>query len=166
MSSQQQRTLLLYGQKITRVDVPFLMLVDTGSSDQWVISNTCTSGSCVTDVSLYPQTSFSSTGLEAQLFYGDSRTGTYAFGPIGQDTVSLAVLHLGGQYFASINITNTSVLDTGAACIFGLRFPFNRHLLLRPMFLSFLTVSILFHLVRRVLRRAHIAFPASRRTTC
>ncbi|KAG7440174.1 uncharacterized protein BT62DRAFT_1013085 [Guyanagaster necrorhizus] len=72
----------------------------------------------LTYVSLYPQTGFSSTGLEAQLFYGDSRTGTYAFDPIGQDTVSPAGLRLDDQYFALIN-------DTGAAGIFGLGFPFN-----------------------------------------
>ncbi|KAK0451304.1 aspartic peptidase domain-containing protein [Desarmillaria tabescens] len=101
------------------------LVLDTGSSDLWAISDACTSESCMTEVSLYPQTNFTSTGLEAQLFYGDSRTGTYALGIIGQDTVSLAGLCLDGQYFAAINDTNTSVLDTGAAGIFGLGFPSN-----------------------------------------
>ncbi|KAK0199626.1 aspartic peptidase domain-containing protein [Desarmillaria ectypa] len=99
------------------------LVLDTGSSDLWAISDTCDSESCTTEVPLYPQTSFRSTGLEAQLFYGDSRTGTYALGTIGQDTVSLAGMHLNDQYFASINDTDTSVLDTGAAGIFGLGFP-------------------------------------------
>ncbi|KAK0493551.1 aspartic peptidase domain-containing protein [Armillaria luteobubalina] len=99
--------------------------LDTGSSDLWAISDVCDSESCTTDVSLYPQKSFTSTGLEAQLFYGDSRSATYALGTIGQDTVSLAELHLDGQYFASINETNTSVLDSGAAGILGLGFPGN-----------------------------------------
>ncbi|KAK0211941.1 aspartic peptidase domain-containing protein [Armillaria fumosa] len=101
------------------------LVLDTGSSDLWAISDACDSESCMADVSLYPQKSFTSTGLEAQLFYGDSQSGTYALGTIGQDTVSLAGLHLDGQYFASINETNTSVLDTGAAGIFGLGFPGN-----------------------------------------
>ncbi|KAK0186292.1 aspartic peptidase domain-containing protein [Armillaria mellea] len=73
------------------------LVLDTGSSDLWAISDACDSESCTTDVSLYPQTSFTSTGLEAQLFYGDSQSGTYALGTIGQDTVSLAGLHLDGH---------------------------------------------------------------------
>lgn len=64
--------------------------------------------------------------MDANLLYGDSLTGTHANGPIGQDTVALAGLSLSDQFFAAINSTNTSVLETGSAGIFGLGFPLNR----------------------------------------
>jgi hypothetical protein len=59
--------------------------------------------------------------------YGDSLTGTHAIGPIGYDFVSVAGLGLQNQYFAAINNTNTSVLETGSTGIFGLGFPINRY---------------------------------------
>lgn len=57
--------------------------------------------------------------------YGDSNTGTYARGVIGYDSVSLAGLTLQDQYFAAINDTNTSVVQTRCSGIFGLGFPLN-----------------------------------------
>lgn len=58
-----------------------------------------------------------------QLLYGDSRTGTHASGPIGQDAVGIAGLTVQGQYMAAITDTNTTVLETGSAGILGLGFP-------------------------------------------
>ena len=58
--------------------------------------------------------------------YGDSHTGTFARGMIGNDTVNLAGMTLQNQYFGAINRTNTSVMDVGAAGILGLGFPVNR----------------------------------------
>jgi Eukaryotic aspartyl protease len=99
---------------------------DTGSSDMWAISDTSVAKSPTGVPALYPNASFQPTGLEARLLYGDSTTGTHAYGLIGRDTVSLAGFTLGSQYFAAINDTNTTVLDTGCAGIFGLGFPLNR----------------------------------------
>ncbi|KAG6910344.1 hypothetical protein DXG01_011413 [Tephrocybe rancida] len=99
------------------------VVLDTGSSDLWVISDACTG--CSRAVQLYPQATFQSVGLQAQLLYGDSQTGTHAYGLIGKDTVDLAGLTLKDQFFAAINNTNTSVEDTGSAGIFGLGFPVN-----------------------------------------
>lgn len=102
------------------------LVLDTGSADLWVISDACT-GNCSTQgVPLYPQATFQPTGLDAKLLYGDSSTGTHAYGPIGKDTVGLAGLTMDGQYFAAVNSTNTSVMKTGSAGIFGLGFPINR----------------------------------------
>ena len=98
--------------------------IDTGSSDLWVISDKC-KGNCATDLSLYPTADFKPTNLHAELRYGDSFTGTHAIGPIGQDIVSIAGLSLPDQYFSAINDTDTNVLSTGAAGIFGLGFPIN-----------------------------------------
>jgi len=101
-----------------------LTLADTGSADLWVLSDACTA--CSKDVVLYPQATFQPVDLDASLLYGDSLTGTHAFGLIGKDTVGLAGFTLRDQYFAAINNTNTSVQETGSAGIFGLGFPVNR----------------------------------------
>jgi phytepsin len=77
-------------------------------------------------VRVYPQSSFKSSGLDAEMEYGDSQTGTFARGVIGNDTVDLAGTKLQDHYFAAINMTNTSVLEIDAAGILGLGFPVNR----------------------------------------
>jgi len=109
--------------KIGGIETP--LVVDTGSSDLWVVSDACTDN-CSASAPLYPQATFQSAGLDVRLMYGDSSTGTHAYGPIGKDTVGLAGLTLPDQYFAAINSTNTSVLETGSAGIIGLGFPVNR----------------------------------------
>jgi hypothetical protein len=58
--------------------------------------------------------------------YGDSQTGTFARGVIGNDSVDLAGMTMHNQYFAAVNTTNTSVMDVNAAGILGLGFPVNR----------------------------------------
>ena len=98
---------------------------DTGSSDMWVLSDAC-SRSCRGDVDAYPQASFHYSGMDTKMAYGDSRTGTFASGKIGTDSVTLAGLGLPDQYFAAINETDTEVAAMGAAGIFGLGFPINR----------------------------------------
>ncbi|KAF6760642.1 aspartic peptidase domain-containing protein [Ephemerocybe angulata] len=100
------------------------LILDTGSSDLWVMSDACTSG-CGKNIPLYPQATFQPENLDAKLFYGDSSSGTSAFGEIGMDTVGLAGIALKEQSFAAINRTNTSISRTGSAGIFGLGFPTN-----------------------------------------
>ncbi|KAF8628287.1 hypothetical protein AX17_005991 [Amanita inopinata Kibby_2008] len=119
---------VIYNVLVTVGETMMPVVLDTGSSDLWFISNACTSG-CPSGIPTYRQTTFKSTGLEARLLYGDSSSGTHAFGLIGTDTVAIAGLALPGQYFAAINETNTSVVDTGSAGIFGLGFPVNSVLL-------------------------------------
>jgi Eukaryotic aspartyl protease len=106
------------------------LLKDTGSSDLWTLSDACLSG-CANgknsnQVRVYPQSTFKYSGLDVEMQYGDSQTGTFARGLIGNDTVELAGMILHNQSFAAINITNTSVMDVSAAGIFGLGFPVNR----------------------------------------
>jgi hypothetical protein len=112
----------------------YTCIVDTGSSDLWIISDQamgCTHSKC--DSRFYQTANFQPADIEARLIYGDSTTETHAYGPIGQDTVTLAGISLNGQYFAAINDTNTSVLDTGAVGIFGLGFALNRY---RALFIA------------------------------
>ena len=95
---------------------------DTGSADLWVISEACTAN-CNSTVPLYPLTGFQPAGQSVQLLYGDSRTGTRAAGPVGRDRAGVAGLTVADQYLAAIIDTNTTVLETGSAGIFGLGFP-------------------------------------------
>ncbi|TFK17740.1 acid protease [Coprinopsis marcescibilis] len=117
---------IAYSVLLTVGGVTTPLILDTGSSDLWLMSDTCTSG-CRGEgpVALYPQATLESAGIDARLFYGDSTSGTSAFGVIGKDTVTLAGISLQEQYFAAINSTNTSLIDTGNTGIFGLGFPIN-----------------------------------------
>ncbi|THU88353.1 hypothetical protein K435DRAFT_866371 [Dendrothele bispora CBS 962.96] len=60
-----------------------------------------------------------------------SFTGTHAFGPVGRDIIGLTGASISNQLFASINDPNTTVLETGAAGIFGLGFPVNSQIWLK-----------------------------------
>ncbi|KZT06710.1 acid protease [Laetiporus sulphureus 93-53] len=99
------------------------LVVDTGSSDLWLVSDAYTGNGSEAEIPLYSHTAFQPTGLDAELFYGDSRTGTYASGPIGGDMAGIAGLSTNNQSFAAINRTNTTVFQTGSAGILGLGFP-------------------------------------------
>ena len=83
-------------------------VVDTGSSDTWVVSTICEA--CFVSLSgdhtispppFFPavashtkNSSFSPAGIDVDLLYGDSNTATHASGVIGRDIVGLAGLAL------------------------------------------------------------------------
>ncbi|EDR10123.1 uncharacterized protein LACBIDRAFT_318129 [Laccaria bicolor S238N-H82] len=98
------------------------LLLDTGSSDLWVVSDDCTQG-CSSSQSAYPHASLQYSGADGDLWYGDSNTITHASGKIGKDTVTLAGLTLQDQYFIAVNRTNVTLGETGSSGIFGLGFP-------------------------------------------
>ncbi|KAJ6482629.1 aspartic peptidase domain-containing protein [Mycena sanguinolenta] len=99
------------------------LVLDTGSSDLWIASDAC--NNCKTNAPLFPQASFLPTGMNVSLQYGDSHTGTHASGLIGTDEIVFAGISVPNQYFAAIDNTNTTVLRTGSAGIFGLGFALN-----------------------------------------
>lgn len=74
--------------------------------------------------------SFTPTGGDVRLTYGDSTSGTFALGPVGQADATLAGLKITGQPFAAMNATNNTVLSH-AAGIFGLGFPSARCVVVR-----------------------------------
>jgi hypothetical protein len=100
-------------------------VTDTGSSDLWVISDTCSEG-CNGTAQPYRTINLQPTGIDVQLGYGDSRSGTFASGLVGSDNVTLGTFSLKDQTFAVIDRTNTTLIQYGLAGILGLGFPINR----------------------------------------
>ncbi|KAI0831827.1 acid protease [Trametes gibbosa] len=99
------------------------LIIDTGSSDLWLVSDACKEHCPASNIPLYSQATLTPAGQDVLLLYGDSRTGTHASGPIGKDVVSIAGLSVPDQFFAAIIDTNTTVLEAGSAGILGLGFP-------------------------------------------
>lgn len=89
-----------------------------------MVSDLCTENACQgAQVARYPNTSLQSTGIDLDLYYGDSTTGTYASGFAGLETVSVAGVTMTKQPFALIDDTNNHIVGFNAAGIFGLSFP-------------------------------------------
>jgi len=100
------------------------LVLDTGSSDLWVMSDECKTETCASSTSTpYNSESARLTGADVNMGYGDSKTGTHAIGPIVLDTVSVAGLSMDDQPFAAVNDTNNSAVENGGAGLFGLGFP-------------------------------------------
>jgi len=115
---------LLYTVPIELGGITTAVNLDTGSSDLWVITDTCKTDICnKSTVTRYNAASLTPSGVNVTMNYGDSTTGTYASGPVGKDTATIAGLSMPNQTFAAIDNTTNSAVSFGAAGIFGLGFP-------------------------------------------
>ena len=82
---------------------PFVIDFDTGSSDLWVPSSTCTSPACAKRNKYEHTKSITSNAKPGQFFlqYGDNST---VQGPIYMDTVSVAGIQVTNQYLAAASV--------------------------------------------------------------
>ncbi|CAE6351077.1 unnamed protein product [Rhizoctonia solani] len=98
----------------------FTVDFDTGSSDLWIHSSTCTSERC-SGKNTYDASKSSSSKLQEGTFdikYGD---GSGVSGPVYADTVTVAGLSAENQVFSPVNQTN-SMEDYGTDGLMGLAF--------------------------------------------
>ncbi|KAK7044361.1 peptidase A1 domain-containing protein [Favolaschia claudopus] len=116
---------LLYTVPIQLGNTATLVNLDTGSSDLWVVSTDCTENVCAKGrgTSRVPADTLKKSGASVVMRYGDSKTGTYASGPVAADTISVAGVAIDDQLFAAIDETTNPVVEYGVAGILGLGFP-------------------------------------------
>ncbi|KAG2139633.1 aspartic peptidase domain-containing protein [Suillus bovinus] len=96
--------------------------VDTGSSDLWIASKSCSTASCSsTDGRLYDPTSSTPTGASFTISY---LSGSVS-GPIVWDTVQLGTYSVQNQALAAANMVSNEPLSSDFDGILGLALPLN-----------------------------------------
>ncbi|THG94139.1 hypothetical protein EW026_g7273 [Hermanssonia centrifuga] len=111
----------------------FLIDFDTGSSDLWVPSSSCTSSTCKSKHK-YTASSSSTGSKKSGTFsieYGDGST---VSGPIYTDTVTVAGLSVTGQYFSPVTTLSSSFSGDPIDGILGLAWPAISNLGQNPVF--------------------------------
>ncbi|KZT11415.1 acid protease [Laetiporus sulphureus 93-53] len=100
----------------------FMVLLDTGSSDLWVVSSNCVGQDCQ-GITKYNATASSSLSLTNASFHLQYLLGSVS-GAIGTDTVALGSYEISSQVLALANATDGLDLSgTGYSGILGLSFP-------------------------------------------
>ncbi|KAJ6478627.1 acid protease [Mycena vitilis] len=111
----------------------FLIDFDTGSSDLWVPSSSCTSSTC-SSKSKFKASSSSTAAKKSGTFdieYGDGST---VSGPVYTDTISVAGVKATGQYFSPVTTLSSSFATDPVDGVLGLAFPALSNLQHDPFF--------------------------------
>ncbi|EKM60385.1 uncharacterized protein PHACADRAFT_246265 [Phanerochaete carnosa HHB-10118-sp] len=111
----------------------FVVDFDTGSSDLWVPSSSCTSSTC-SGKHKYQASSSSTSSKKSGTFsieYGDGST---VSGPVYTDTVTVAGLIATSQYFSPVTTLSSEFQGDPADGILGLAFPAISNLQQDPVF--------------------------------
>ncbi|KAJ4463847.1 aspartic protease [Lentinula edodes] len=113
----------------------FLVDFDTGSSDLWVPSSSCTSSTCSAK-STYDSSASSTSSKESGSFsieYGDGST---VSGPVYEDTVTVAGIQVSKQKFSPVTTLSSSFASDPVDGILGLAFPAISNLDADPFFVN------------------------------
>ncbi|KAJ6588105.1 acid protease [Mycena capillaripes] len=113
----------------------FLIDFDTGSSDLWIPSSSCTSSTC-SSKSKYKASSSSTSSKKTGTFsiqYGDGST---VSGPVYSETVTVAKVAVTKQYFSPVTTLSASFKDDPIDGILGLAFPAISNLNKNPFFVN------------------------------
>jgi len=100
----------------------FLVDIDTGSSDLWVTSSSCTSSQCSKKKKYDAQQSSTATETPNTLSigYGD---GSSVSGPVYQDTVNVAGVNVQKQFFSPVTNLSSDFATDPTDGLLGLAFP-------------------------------------------
>ncbi|KZT22897.1 aspartic protease [Neolentinus lepideus HHB14362 ss-1] len=111
----------------------FLVDFDTGSSDLWIPSSSCTSSTC-SSKNKYKASSSSTSSKKSGSFeiqYGDGST---VSGPVYTDTVTVAGITAKNQYFSPVTTLSSSFASDPIDGILGLAYPAISNLGENPFF--------------------------------
>ncbi|CEL55480.1 Aspartic protease OS=Phaffia rhodozyma GN=pr1 PE=1 SV=1 [Rhizoctonia solani AG-1 IB] len=106
----------------------FLLSLDTGSSDTWVVSSSCHTSEC-RGLPTYPDhlasSTFGSVNNNQTAFRIRFADGTRAAGMVASETIGVGGFNLTSQMFGLVNDTNVTLSsgDHEASGVFGLGFP-------------------------------------------
>ncbi|KAJ3748858.1 acid protease [Lentinula detonsa] len=113
----------------------FLVNFDTGSSDLWIPSSSCTSTTC-SQKSTYDSSSSSTSSKKSGTFsiqYGDGST---VSGPVFSDTVTVAGIQVSKQTFSAVTTLSSTFASDPIDGILGLAFPALSNLKADPFFIT------------------------------